>query len=346
MSLINNPHLPMSIHLEPTTACNARCPQCARTHDTTMNTDPTLEITEWSAKDIKKLLEDEWMSRVVSILVNGNFGDIVMHTHPKEFILALGGRHININTNGGGLSVDFWKWLGTRPNIRVDFAIDGVNNDSHSKYRRNTRYETVIRNARAYIDAGGSANWVMTLFKHNENEEEQASKLAKDYGFKRFLPRFSDRFGNKNLLILDGDYDLEPASASTTSGLTTTDKLEHHNLERNPKEMSFWESPNIITSDREVYCYASIGNSNLFQMIYISADKRLWSCCHMSHSVELSRRFNKHDSFTKTFYLDKGYSEDFNSLEKYTPKEIYETGMLDTISKDWQFDICKLTCGK
>jgi len=331
---------PNSIHLEPTSNCNARCPQCARTYDTTMQTDPTLRITEWSSEDIKKLLEDEWLSEIQAILVNGNFGDIVMHTHPKEFIEALGDRQVEINTNGGGLNTTFWQWLGGLPNIHVEFGIDGINNFSHSMYRRNTRYETVIQNARAYIDAGGSATWAMTIFKHNENEITQASKFAKEYGFKKFITRISDRFNHKNLIILDGDYNLEPASK--INNFTTIDLLDDHDLTRNLKNISQWDAP-VDIEQREVSCYASSGR--WFHHIYISADKRLWSCCHMAHSVEMARRFNKHNSFTQTFYKDKGYSEDFNSLEKYTPLEIYQTGMFHTIS-EWKFNICKEVCGK
>jgi hypothetical protein len=63
-------------------------------------------------------------------------------------------------------------------------------------YRRNVKYATAIRNARAFVRAGGRAQWNFIVFKHNEHQVEQARALSKEYGFFNFLPRKTGRFYN------------------------------------------------------------------------------------------------------------------------------------------------------
>jgi hypothetical protein len=50
-----------------------------------------------------------------------------------------------------------------------------------------------MKNAKSYIDAGGSAIWKYLMFQHNEHQVEQARTLSKDMGFKKFLCVPTDR---------------------------------------------------------------------------------------------------------------------------------------------------------
>jgi len=67
----------------------------------------------------------------------------------------------------------------------VYFCLDGLE-DTHSIYRRNTMYSTVIRNAQTFIAAGGHAIWKMIDFDHNRHQQTQAEQLSIDMGFERF----------------------------------------------------------------------------------------------------------------------------------------------------------------
>jgi len=198
--------LPTSLHIEPTTDCNARCPQCMRHSGASPNLKEGLSITEWSAKDIAKTLDDPYFKNLKKVLINGNYGDIVKHTHPKEFINEFLKRNIevHINTNGGAQHINFWKWLGTN-NVLIEFGIDGLE-DTHHLYRRNTRFDVIINNAKCFINEGGTAIWTMNVFRHNEHQVDDCKMLAKELGFKKFKARSSNRFWKDHLDVLDKDY--------------------------------------------------------------------------------------------------------------------------------------------
>ena len=97
--------LPHHLHLEPTSDCNARCPQCPRTFFTSKITDPRLNVEEWSPAELSEILRNEYFKDLRKILVNGNYGDIVKHSQPKELLeVALAhNTMIEIRTNGGAL---------------------------------------------------------------------------------------------------------------------------------------------------------------------------------------------------------------------------------------------------
>ena len=100
-----------------------------------------------------------------------------------------------VHTNGGIHNESYWQEIATIMNGhgQIDFGFDGLEDTLHL-YRRNVKYEVAMRNARAYIKAGGRAQWNFIVFKHNEHQIEQARKLSKEYGFFNFLARKTGRF--------------------------------------------------------------------------------------------------------------------------------------------------------
>ena len=76
---------------------------------------------------------------------------------------------------------------------RVVFALDGLA-DTHHLYRVGTRFEDIIDNAKAFILAGGIAEWVFIKFKHNEHQVKQAQLMAEELGFHHFTLKNSSRF--------------------------------------------------------------------------------------------------------------------------------------------------------
>jgi sulfatase maturation enzyme AslB (radical SAM superfamily) len=69
----------------------------------------------------------------------------------------------------------WWKEL-AQFNIEVVFAVDGLKG-KHELYRKNTKFEKVIENLKAFIDAGGNARVDSLVFAHNETD----TALLKDY---------------------------------------------------------------------------------------------------------------------------------------------------------------------
>ena len=86
-----------------------------------------------------------------------------------------------IHTNGGVRSEDFWRALGRvlpKGKGYVRFGIDGLENTIHV-YRRNVRWQILMRNVKAFVAAGGNAEWDYIVFRHNEHQVEQARALAR-----------------------------------------------------------------------------------------------------------------------------------------------------------------------
>jgi len=346
---------PRHLHLEPTSDCNARCPQCPRTLTATLETHPNLEIKEWTPKQIKRILKNEYFKNLENVLINGNFGDIVMHSNPKALIDAIlkFKVKVEIRTNGGALGVEFWKWLGSFKNVEVEFGIDGLA-DTHHLYRRNTRFDTVMKNAKSFIDTGGNASWAMTVFKHNEHQVDECKALSLEYGFKKFKERPSVRWnGNRDYIIVDKNkqesYRLEPSSK-------IADRFSHLPKQRYQKEsydancvskseVSLLPDDKIVTAPSKVSCQVTKQSS-----VYLSADGRLWPCCWVSFDAQNSLLNMVPGSFSSQFYKQKNYPLDFNNIIKNEIKDVIESDLFLEIEKSWTtknpFDSCATQCTK
>ena len=188
------------VHLEPTTNCNAACPQCLRTRT-------EFEPNELSLEDVKLLFTPDVLMQLEKIYMCGNYGDPASARQTLEmyeyFISVNTNLTLGMNTNGGIRFPDWWTRLATvmnKPNDYVVFSIDGLEDTNHL-YRRNVRWSKVMDNAKAFIDAGGSAHWDMLVFEHNKHQVDEAHKLAKDMGFNWFRAKVSRRF---NRFPVDG----------------------------------------------------------------------------------------------------------------------------------------------
>ena len=103
---------------------------------------------------------------------------------------------LGMNTNGGLRNTDWWTSLGKllcKQQDYVIFSIDGLEDTNHI-YRVNVNFNHVVKNAEAFISAGGNAHWDMLIFEHNQHQVEEARTLAKSLGFKWFRTKVSKRF--------------------------------------------------------------------------------------------------------------------------------------------------------
>lgn len=184
------------VHLELSTNCNASCPLCPRTffgypHNS------GYPITELGLSDIQNIFENatgtrSWYPNLLlqldEIKINGNLGDFMLARESLEIIEYFRAHnprlHIRIHTNGGARNAEFWTRLAASKPV-VCFALDGFE-DTHSLYRKDTKFETVLNNAKTFIAAGGIAIWKMIKFDHNAHQIEEARALSQELGFYRF----------------------------------------------------------------------------------------------------------------------------------------------------------------
>jgi MoaA/NifB/PqqE/SkfB family radical SAM enzyme len=188
----------IDIHLEITSNCQASCPMCPRNfHGGLPN--PHLTISTWTLDDFKKIFNNEVLFQIRGFYFCGNFGDPMLNDNLIDMIDYAAKINpevaIRVHTNGGARKEEWWRRLARvmPKNHDVHFAIDGLE-DTHHLYRIGTTYDTVMRNARAFIDEGGHAVWTFIKFKHNQYQAEEAEQRAKDYGFIKFILKASNRF--------------------------------------------------------------------------------------------------------------------------------------------------------
>jgi MoaA/NifB/PqqE/SkfB family radical SAM enzyme len=175
------------VHLEISSLCNASCSWCPRTFWGYPFNGGYPEAS-LSLDQAKKIFQPEFLNRLISIQINGNFGDIVMNLEANEiieyFFSINPALSITISTNGGARNKIFWTRLACTP-VTILFCIDGLE-DTHHLYRQNTIWATVIKNAKIFIEAGGNAVWKMIKFDHNQHQIEQCQAMSQELGFKQF----------------------------------------------------------------------------------------------------------------------------------------------------------------
>ena len=186
------------IHLEITNNCQASCPMCNRNINGGQD-NPLIKIRNWSIDEFKNVMTPTVLNQLSSYYFCGNFGDpmlnndlINMCQYSKD---VAPGTIVTIHTNGGARNKDWWTQLAVSlpKQHRVVFALDGLA-DTHHLYRVGTRFEDIIDNAKAFILAGGIAEWVFIKFKHNEHQVKQAQLMAEELGFHHFTLKKSSRF--------------------------------------------------------------------------------------------------------------------------------------------------------
>jgi MoaA/NifB/PqqE/SkfB family radical SAM enzyme len=184
--------------IEITTHCNAACPQCPRnTQGGKIN--PYMPLVHLDRNTINSAFSIEQCKKLKQIFFCGSYGDPIMHPEFLDILQDFRNKNptlwLYIHTNGGLHNEQYWSKIASIMNGygQIDFGFDGLEDTLHL-YRRNVKYDAAMRNARAFIAAGGRAQWNYIVFKHNEHQVEQARELSQEYGFFNFLARKTGRF--------------------------------------------------------------------------------------------------------------------------------------------------------
>lgn len=262
-----------TLHIEPTDACNAACPQCARETD---NSFDKANIHHLTVDRLLEVVEVETIQNLEKLLLCGNYGDPAAGKYTMDILKFVRCINPNItigmNTNGGLRDVSWWAELANlnkvfyRKEERLEdyviWSIDGLADTNHL-YRVNVEWNKVMSNAQAFIDAGGRAHWEMLVFEHNQHQVKQAEQLAKDMGFKFFRAKVSKRFKT---------YPVEFLHPPTT-----------------------WQDP--VVEYGNVDCHALKDSS-----LYLSAKGILYPCCWLGINSDYT--LDKFDSIQQSWHTD------------------------------------------
>lgn len=185
--------LPINLHIELTNNCNAKCPMCSRT------TNKIIRTQDICLDQLKNFCNDAIFS---NINYCGNDGDPLMHKDILSIVNYFSRSNQIIHTNGSLRHPSFWKSLAKIPNLKVIFGIDGSTPETHQKYRVNTNFHTILKNASLFNSEGGSSWWQFIVFEHNKHQIEEAKRIARDCGFKVFEKLYSRRDDTAEIKIV------------------------------------------------------------------------------------------------------------------------------------------------
>lgn len=339
--------------IEITSKCNASCPQCPRNINGG-EVNPYLPVVDLPRNVIDRAFPTELCMRLRQVFFCGSYGDPIAHPEFLDILRDFRSKNptlwLYIHTNGGIRSADYWTEMAQIINGygKIDFGIDGLQDTLHL-YRKDVDYNKVIRNATAFIKAGGKAQWNFIVFAHNEHQVQEAEQLSKDIGFETFLARKTGRFMDHTNLVQfnnwpvksrNGDYIISPP----------------RNAEYRNSSMSRLSS---IAADyfetTEIRCDALKGNK-----VAITATGLVMPCNFFTHNLydarfrdptimpgANSRSFVGHKNQVREFI--ERY--DINSLNLYnnTLESIFAnnfwTDLVDSFTNGNRLFECAMTCG-
>ena len=175
---------PFSISIEPTTSCNLRCPQCPSglrsfSRDTGML---SIETNKRIIDDLSPALTYITYYFQGEPYLNPDFLEMVRYAHNKNIYTCT-------STNAHYLSKANCERTIQSGLSKIIISIDGITQESYSKYRVGGVLDKVIEGTKNMMLAKKEANvsspwvvWQFIVFSHNENELDELKALAQSCG--------------------------------------------------------------------------------------------------------------------------------------------------------------------
>jgi radical SAM protein with 4Fe4S-binding SPASM domain len=176
--------LPMTISIEPTTACNLRCPECPS--GLRSFTRPTGNLKEDFFKSTIDTLYDKLFYLIFYFqgepYINPKFLDMVNYAHKKNIYTIT-------STNGHFLNDENAKKTIESGLDRLIISVDGTTQETYENYRKEGNLEMVLQGAKNVVkwkkELKSSTPHLIFQFlvvKPNEHQIDEIYKLASDIG--------------------------------------------------------------------------------------------------------------------------------------------------------------------
>ena len=305
-------------HFELTNRCNASCPSCLRTGPNTKRQISNHMVNAgWhdiTLQEVKKI--HKHLPKLEKVQLCGNFGDPAA---ARDFVKIVhyfvdNNVEVEISTNGGLRNPKLWASM-ARKGVVVLFAIDGDEDTNHI-YRVGTKFNRIMENANAFINAGGIANWIFIPFAHNEHVINKCEKLANDMGFSSFEVKKTYRVGNNN-----PGYGPEIKLPSKKY----MNKVVHK------------------TTESSIRCKVKETDE-----IYIAADGDISPCCWIGCQLwikKYSPNIAEYKSALASYYIDFDHNFKTNNLTNIINSYV-QRGEMYELSWDYRkIPVCNKNCG-
>jgi MoaA/NifB/PqqE/SkfB family radical SAM enzyme len=275
---------------------------------------------------------------------------------------------VTLSTNGSAQTEAWWVELATimRKPDKVIFAIDGLEDTNHL-YRVNTKWSTIMRNAKAFISNGGIARWDYIGFAHNEHQIDEARQLAEDMGFVKFRYKKSNRYVIPKDYSADPDTPLEEETLvkkteikfvakqhvkkkenKTENTVITAPKKQSNTSEKVDEVIKKHKTFDNYVQSTEIECQTARDKS-----VFVDYKGYVWPCCWQGHYYSsIGEDKGSHRRIDDRVELENKYGKDFNNLNKYSIFDILRSPYYARdLVNSWQqgqerLYICGKTCGK
>ncbi len=313
------------LEMEISSRCNAECPGCPRTQILSGKTSGGFAPADLSLADVMRILPRENF-QPARIKFCGNLGDPAMNPECLEIASHILDRNIavSIHTNGGLRSEKFWKAFGElsqkhNGRLKTVFAVDGLEDTNHI-YRVNVKWTVLLRNMKAYLAAGGHAEWHYIPFDHNTHQIEEAQSLAATLGLKFVLRKaIRNHKGWQNKHSAKITANMENVGHAEVRKYTEA-RLLLEEYSKNSEDVRLHEPLKVL--GESVSCWHAHKNSLL-----IDSQGRLWPCCML------------YDSFIKAqdsrFMESLPSDPEWNKLTIYAMQNILDSNFYRNISQRW-----------
>lgn len=334
----------LDVHLEITNNCQASCPMCSRNRNGGIE-NPLIKLNDWSLEDFKTIMTSEVLNQVNGFFFCGNFGDPILNKqlvdmcrYSTEINPDL---NVRIHTNGSARTTTWWSSLAKAlpKNHTVVFALDGLS-DTHSIYRIGTSFENIIENAKAFIAAGGIAEWCYIRFKHNQDQVDEARRMSNDLGFVKFTVKNSSRF------ILEPKVDVVDKTGNVTHAIEPASDIPLKFIDKN-----------TINAYKQIVAESVIDCQSLNRKeVYIDAFKNVFPCCWIASTPY--NYIDQNDAYEVRYEMLSQYHDivkSFGGIDKlnavkHSIKQIVESdGYQNLWYEYWDnrsLITCARTCGR
>ncbi len=313
------------IQIDITARCQAMCLECARNIEgKEVNPDiNTADTWDMPLEVFQKAVTPNMLKNSLKkIIFNGNFGDPCIHPDFLNFCQYIVDHahedlKFNISTNGAMFKPEYWTKVGNvLKNLKrhsVIFGIDGLS-DTHHIYRRNTKYEDVINNAKAFIAAGGNANWQYIIFDHNKHQTEEAKQIAKELGFDDIIFKGlkNEEGGARNFT--------KAADQHASGGIGAKTKKNDEVTLSVASRKGYQEAKKIVNEKPKSYLDTAKISCQWYDTkgMYIEYDGTVWMCCWTGDMHRtLSTRPRKDWS-----HIENKYGKTFHNLNYHSFDDI------------------------
>jgi len=332
-----------TVHIEPTQLCNAACPQCDRNQNGGWD-NPYLTGADLTLADYHKIFPTSFIKQLKTIYMCGNLGDPCVSKDSLEAFRYFRGINprvwLSMNTNGGARDEEYWAELAKvfgRMGA-VIFSIDGLEDTNHL-YRQKVNWNSVMRNAKAFINAGGRARWDFIVFKHNEHQVEEAQQLSNDLGFETFQFKKTGRFFSTASHTGKESHQAVNKKGELTQKLEKPkDKYVNNALHKEQELVTKHGSMDNYYKQVKIDCKVKKEKS-----IFITAEGMLMPCCWVGGQMYKWYLPPKHSDIWPFIY-----KQDLD-VKNNSLKEVMNGPFLKAIENSWKDEsrpkVCANKCG-